>query len=81
MRGLPGGSSPAQLLDWERGVRNRMDLPPLYISGVLRWADAHHDRHGTWPTIQAGPIPEAPGETWNRVGRALDKGLRGLPGG
>jgi hypothetical protein len=79
-RGLPGGSSLARLLARERGMRNRMDLRPLSIPEILRWADAHRERHGTWPSSRSGPIPEAPGETWLGVDSALGRGGRGLAG-
>ena len=80
-RGLPGGSSLIRLLVQERGVHNKAHRPPLAIDNILRWADAHHERHGKWPNAKTGPIPEAPGETWNCVHRALDSGLRGLSAG
>ncbi len=80
-RGLPGGSSLARLLARERAARNHMDLAAFTIPQILDWADAHRDRHGTWPSVSSGPIPEAPGETWRRVHEALYRGLRGLPGG
>ena len=80
-RGLPGGSSLAQLLADKRGVRNKANIPRLYTNRILAWADAHFHRHGTWPTIDSGPIPEAPGETWERVHHALVQGNRGLCGG
>src|SRR5207302_1839998 len=76
-RGLPGGSSLAQLLAAERGVRNKARLPPLTRKKILRWCDAHHSRTGRWPTQASGPIPEAPGETWLGVNHALSEGLRG----
>ena len=81
LRGLRAGPSLPRLLAQERGARNEKDLPPFRIPEILQWADAYHTRHGTWPTHQAGPIPEAPGETWIRVQKALYDGLRGLPGG
>jgi len=80
-RGLPGGSSLAQLLAARRGVRNKARLPHLTCEEILRWSDAHHARTGRWPTQTSGPISEAPGETWPGVNRALGQGLRGLPGG
>jgi len=80
-RGLPGGSSLPRLLARERGVRNDRDLPALTILEILRWADSYHARHGTWPTVQAGPIHEGQGETWLGIQQALAQGLRGLPGG
>src|SRR6185437_11399966 len=48
-RGLPGGSSLAQLFADERGVRNPANLPPLTKEQILAWADAHHARTGAWP--------------------------------
>jgi hypothetical protein len=80
MRGLPGGSSLAQLLAERRGVRNYQGLPAFTERQILAWADGHHRRAGGWPTHRSGPIPEAPGETWLRVDTALREGLRGLAG-
>ena len=42
---------------------------------------SNRERTGKWPTKTSGPIPEAPGESWNAVTAALREGLRGLPGG
>ena len=81
LRGLRGGYSLARLLADRRGVRNVTALPPLTEEQVLAWADAHRARTGRWPAIRSGPIPEAPGETWQGVQNALRLGLRGLPGG
>src|SRR5437868_3755517 len=78
-RGLPGGSSLTRLLAERRGIRK--DLPPLHIAEILQWADAYHARHGTWPTSESGPIPEAPGVTWRWVREALQNGSRSLPEG
>jgi hypothetical protein len=81
LRGLPGDSSLARLLDEHRGVRNRKALPRFTEPQILRWADAYHQRTGEWPRSDSGPILDAPGETWTAVAIALTKGLRGLPGG
>jgi hypothetical protein len=79
-RGLPGGSSLAQLLGQERGRPNIQGRPPLTEAQILGWADAHRARAGVWPTTRSGPIPESEcGETWETVGVALYVGLRGLP--
>jgi hypothetical protein len=80
-RGLRGKSSLARLLRRHRGVTRYVRQPPLTIATILSWADAHHERHGTWPTAKSGVIPEVPGETWQRVNTALRLGKRGLPGG
>jgi hypothetical protein len=80
-RGLPGGSSLARLLAERRGTRNRGALPPLCIDDILAWADAFHQRTGTWPNHHSGTIAEAPGETWCAVQAALSNGCRGLEGG
>jgi hypothetical protein len=80
-RGLPGGSSLAQLLAAGRGVRNKSSLPRLTLKQIRAWAKAHRERTGAWPGERAGPIPEATGETWKAVDVALKQGLRGLPGG
>jgi hypothetical protein len=81
IRGLPGGSSLAQLLAERRGLRNKRDLPPLTVEQVLAWADAFYERHGYWPQVESGPIQGAAGETWQAVNHYLNRGSRGLPGG
>jgi hypothetical protein len=80
-RGLPGGSTLAQLLAEHRGTRNRGRLPPLSEEAILTWADAFRTRAGCWPVRDSGPILDAPGETWKAVDAALWAGVRGLPGG
>jgi hypothetical protein len=45
---------------------------------ALSWADAHHARTGHWPTVESGPVAEAPEETWAAIGTALRTGGRGL---
>ena len=81
LRALPGGSSLAQLLAENRGVRNVSAPPRLTEDQILIWADAHHARTGKWPKQNSGPIPEAPGETWTAVELSLGRGSRSLPGG
>jgi ribosomal protein S13 len=80
-RGLPGGSSLAQLLAEKRSVRNRMALPDLTISQILQWADAHHERTGVWPKQKTGTVQGTLEEKWINIDQALSKGLRGLPKG
>ncbi len=81
LRSLPGGSSLARLLMEKLGVRNRADLPSLTFELILRWADAHHQRIGEWPTRSSGTVLAALGEKWGAIDIALVKGHRGLPGG
>src|SRR5262249_50686037 len=64
VRGLSGGSSLARFLAERRGVRNVQSLPRFSEKEILAWADAYHERTGSWPTSASGPIAEAPGETW-----------------
>lgn len=80
LRGLPGGSSLAALLESERGVQNRKALPPLSRVQILAWADAHRQRTGEWPRRDSGQILEAPDESWQRIDGSLADGGRGLPG-
>lgn len=80
-RGLPSGGSLIRLLARHRQVRNRKGLPRLNIKMILKWADLHHDRTGTWPRPSADPIPEAPSETWRAINTALHNGCRGFRGG
>ncbi len=77
-RGFPGGYSLARLLARHRGVRNPKQPPPLSVPLIRRWAAAYRRAHDAWPTRNSGPIPEAPGETWAMIDRALRKRQRGL---
>jgi hypothetical protein len=80
-RGLPGGSSLAQLLAEQRGARNHYDLPALSIEQILVWADLHRERTGKWPNEYSGVVADASDETWARINTALFEGIRGLSGG
>ncbi len=80
LRGLPGGSSLAQLLQEKRDVRNRKALPRLTVKQILVWADHHHQKTGHWPSVASGMVLSAPKEKWRNVNNALSMGLRGLPG-
>ena len=80
-RGLPGGSSLAEVLRVHRGIRNKSNLPKLTKKEIIHWAKAHFHRTGKWPSVNSGPIHESPGETWKAVGMALIQGLRGVLGG
>lgn len=79
-RGLPCGSSLAQLLDDHRGTHRAQNPTPLSTELILEWADAWYQRNGKWPTDHSGAVPESPGDTWNAIGLALRHGLRGLAG-
>jgi superfamily II DNA or RNA helicase len=80
-RGLPGGSSVAKLLAKYRGVRNPADPPSLTIDQILSWADTHYQCTGKWPAVKAGPVYDAPGESWAAIDASLTNGRRGLPVG
>jgi hypothetical protein len=80
-RGLPGGSTFAQLLIKHRGHPSKRHAPSLSIPQMLAWAEAFHTRHGKWPKSYSGPVADAPGETWLGIQSALVRGLRGLPSG
>jgi superfamily II DNA or RNA helicase len=77
-RGLPAGSSVAQLLAAFRGTRNRKALPILTFDQILRWADEHHRRLREWPSNSDGAI-DSTDETWRNVAAAMRIGGRGLP--
>jgi hypothetical protein len=81
-RGLPGGSSLAQLLAKHRGTRNKKRLPRLTEEVIVALADVHHWWTGEWPTRESGAVlaSPVPGETWLRLNQALVNGLRELPG-
>ncbi len=79
-RGLRGRTSLPRLLAEHRGKRHPNYLPRLTEAGILAWADSYHKRTGKWPNATAGPIPEAPGETWTIVFHTMHGGRRGMSG-
>ena len=81
LRGLPGGSSLAQLLAKHRRCRNRKSLPRLNEMQIVMWADQHHKMTGKWPTRQSGTVIGNAEETWKTIDMALIQGGRGLRGG
>lgn len=54
--------------------------PTLDVKTILAWADAHHIRHGKYPTSKSGLIAGSEGITWRAVDHSLRLGTRGLPG-
>lgn len=80
-RNLPHGYSLAQLLDEHRGTSKAQNPEPLSLTIILEWADAWRQRHGRWPSVNSGPIPESPRDNWNAINMALSSGYRSLPGG
>ena len=79
-RGLPGGSSLDEVLTQYRGLRRRVRRRRLTITQILKWADAHYDRTGKWPTKHSGPVHGVVGEIWGGIQSDLSKGYRGLTG-
>jgi hypothetical protein len=80
-RGLPGGTTLAQLLAPIRDREPRRARPNLTIGQVQAWAKAHHAATGQWPGPASGKIPQAPGETWEKIALALRRVGLGLPRG
>lgn len=80
-RGLPGGTSLAQLLAKRRRASHSGARPPLTVEKILAWADAHHKWTGRWPTKYPGAVAKARGETWKGIDWALLRGHRGLSRG
>ena len=78
-RGVSGGSSLARLLAKHRGVRNRRAQPRLTVQQILKWADAHRERTGRWPTRNSGAVPGTRYERWDNLYIMLGAGCRGLP--
>jgi superfamily II DNA or RNA helicase len=74
-------SSLADLLAEHRGVRNHLRAPPISVAQILRWADRHKRKTGSWPNAESGQIIGVKGEKWANVQAALSQGTRHLPGG
>ena len=48
-----------------------MHRPVLYISQVLGWVDAFHERTGRWPKMGDGRVARSVEETWMGLDMAL----------
>jgi hypothetical protein len=70
-----------KLLAAKWGLRHNDQLSRLTVGRILAWAMAHRRPTGRWPGRGAGPIAEAPGETWKAVQMSLVQGLCRLKGG
>ncbi len=82
LRGLPGGSSLAQVLSNQRGIRNTGKLPHLTVRQIRKWASTYRQQHSRWPQCRGcGMIAGTNGETWFNIDQVLRKGMRGLPSG
>jgi hypothetical protein len=56
--------------------------PPLTVTQILAWCDAHYARTGSWPRTSTADRTELPPElNLRKVDNALRLGLRTLPGG
>jgi hypothetical protein len=82
LRGLPGNSSLAQLLD-EGGRRvNHLAQPPLTKDIIINACNEYYNLTNKWPTqITKDPVPGLPNNTWRSVDACLRVGSRGLLGG
>ena len=78
LRGLPGGTSLAEVLEEHRGRPNKSALPSLTERWIVKMAKQFKQKHGRYPTIASGQI-EGTQETWRGVDSALNKAHRNLP--
>lgn len=82
LRGLPGGTSLANLIENELGLINHIGKPNLTHDKITELATAHFESTGRWPNTRSGSVNLGhPGDTWNGYCCALRFGARGLPGG
>ncbi len=85
VRGFPGGSSLAKLIQKKLNIKNHMDLPKLTEEMIVKWISQYIEKHKEKPTKDRGIIEFASGTykgiTWGAVISALTKGGRGLPKG
>lgn len=81
VRGVTRRTTLARFLKKHLGVAIRGQPPNLSQRQILRWADAHFARTGTWPTAYSGRVFGAPGENWQKIDAALRNGSRTLSPG
>ena len=80
LRGLPGSQSLAVVLAEHCGVRNHLNTPDLSVKQVLKWADEHNKRNGSFPTKTSGDVFGTE-ESWSKINTSLKVGNRGLSRG
>ena len=83
-RGLPRGSSLADVLDNAGHKTNQHKKVDITVKQILEAAVQFNARRGEWPTVYTKErIPEGvlKGMAWGTINSALHKGCRGLPGG
>jgi hypothetical protein len=81
LRGLRGRSTLARFLARHRERYNLRARRRLTVKQILTWADAWHDRTGSWPKAKSGAIPNSKGLDWSIINRALQRGRCGLKAG
>jgi hypothetical protein len=79
-RGLPGGTTLAQLLTEHRGVKYDPFVANLTVRQIQAWADDYFRQNKRWPTAKSGRNSQAR-MSWAVIDRALRHGEQGLPGG
>lgn len=81
-RGLPGGSSLAEILSEAYGAPLKINKKQTSEAEIVCLAKNHFTSNGYWPNKQSGPVHDGhPGDTWRNYDYSLREGLRGLPGG
>lgn len=82
-RGLPGGSSVADLLERHFGVCNPMNMPELDERFIVDRLIQHKSEFGSLPIAKSNTqvLGGYPCDTWKGYNSALVLGCRGLPGG
>jgi len=80
LRGLPGGSSLAEVLATHCGAQNHLTLGSLSERQILKWASHHLRLTGSPPTKTSGKVGVT-SEVWARINTSLKVGNRGLKGG
>lgn len=84
-RGLPGGSSLANLIEEQFGIRNKMNLPGLTEAIIHEWIEQFIKKYHRKPIASDGTVEFAngryTGETWGAIDSSLLAGVRGLIGG
>lgn len=79
LRKLPKSSLSQLKEKIDISYRNKKKLPKLTEDQIVNWIKEYKDKNGKYPTIASGQI-EGTQETWDKIGHAIYKELRGLKG-
>jgi hypothetical protein len=80
-RGVRGRRTLTRFLAAHGRVNPALLKSMLTVDQIVKWAQRHYQKTGSWPNTLSGAVQGARGETWQNIDLALRSGYRGHTGG